>query len=1218
MTPGERVAMAAQIGFFGTLATGSSIHSAKNTHAAIKGTTQTSTPPTKTTTSNPRAETSGTTTKSDAVTPRNNESATDFAERAGIPRSTERSTLDAAERAGLVMSSEGNSQPLLEGSHNLDVVDTPPGVTRSGKPRPGNTRNVDDWGPRQVTIGQAQKLALDNIAANQRTYSAADLSRLTHIFKGGYVVRVMQQDSSAPHAMHKETAAAVVTPNFNGKTKESGVAYLSNVYTQLPGGGEMATKRALEISKTLNQELVGYTTGVKARDLYIDLGARIESVEPHYKKIRAAVTEDPSLTTKIDPRIRDILRSGVNPQGQLTELARTNPEPFFDLPDECASYHFRFGRQPLLEGSGNSNVVVTSPKPGSNGDLRPVNTRNVDQWVPGQLTDGQAKQLASDNIAANPRSYSAEDLKRLTEIFKGGHVVRITQKGVDAPHGAPLRETAAAVVTPNFNGSAKQDGVAYLSNVYTQLPGAGEMATVKAIETAKSLRQDLVGYTTGPQARDLYIKLGAQIESVVPRYEKIRESLVNDPAVAATIDPSIKQIIEHGTEPEHQLEALAKSNPAIFFNLPEGAVSYYFRFGTGQHASGSVGAARNGFLNESNAPQQPSVIELPKPLPKLSAQDSLQLRALATTPENQALIDELLLQKNIGSGLPSSPITEQPYNDTRSLSQPSSVGMLQTNTPETVIPEIGRSVEYPTVSSPQFSELKDGMISDSTLTRTLAFDTVSTGAHNFAKQVGKQWFDSVTVPLEINRSVSEVSIRPNAQFNGVPVFDTAGQSTTFSEIFPEISKQDTSPNFFESTKNQAQQKWLENVAAPFEIWKGESAADASAFQFDAPVTPQTEQSIGKAGTQTSLFQDQSRELFASTGSPAAFPPSSNELINPKFEIKVPNLLPNNPLAPKSTSYQIEGLPGYFERPADFNVFTDTVGGRAASASLKKVAEVGANANKVGAQIVNVGSKVTLALAAPGIIDVSLYGVNVTPNSKYSKSLYNLKDSAAVVQFSAKHLPIGFSVYGDPNVVARIAWLPGQDLEGKGLPRLDTTADGKLTRVMATSLVRTGEIGFGATVGGPNLNFTTQYSWTPFSFGGNPAKANIARTDDNLALSIGALMSKGVGQSTQISGVTVGPLKAIDPRIIGPFDVVGEVTTDPSLVKKGAPFLDQSFGRGVVGGTQNAFSKTSVLSLNPAFKGDWNVTNWLQELGEPLSTEQFDSTTFDKWDDEKGK
>ncbi|MGL5005247.1 MAG: DUF4781 domain-containing protein, partial [Casimicrobium sp.] len=649
MTPGERVAMAAQIGFFGTLATGSSIHSAKNTHAAIKGTTQTSTPPTKTTTSNPRAETSGTTTKSDAVTPRNNESATDFAERAGIPRSTERSTLDAAERAGLVMSSEGNSQPLLEGSHNLDVVDTPPGVTRSGKPRPGNTRNVDDWGPRQVTIGQAQKLALDNIAANQRTYSAADLSRLTHIFKGGYVVRVMQQDSSAPHAMHKETAAAVVTPNFNGKTKESGVAYLSNVYTQLPGGGEMATKRALEISKTLNQELVGYTTGVKARDLYIDLGARIESVEPHYKKIRAAVTEDPSLTTKIDPRIRDILRSGVNPQGQLTELARTNPEPFFDLPDECASYHFRFGRQPLLEGSGNSNVVVTSPKPGSNGDLRPVNTRNVDQWVPGQLTDGQAKQLASDNIAANPRSYSAEDLKRLTEIFKGGHVVRITQKGVDAPHGAPLRETAAAVVTPNFNGSAKQDGVAYLSNVYTQLPGAGEMATVKAIETAKSLRQDLVGYTTGPQARDLYIKLGAQIESVVPRYEKIRESLVNDPAVAATIDPSIKQIIEHGTEPEPHLEALAKSNPAIFFNLPEGAVSYYFRFGTGQHASGSVGAARNGFLNESNAPQQPSVIELPKPLPKLSAQDSLQLRALATTPENQALIDELLLQKNIGS-----------------------------------------------------------------------------------------------------------------------------------------------------------------------------------------------------------------------------------------------------------------------------------------------------------------------------------------------------------------------------------------------------------------------------------------------------------------------------------------------------------------------------------------------------------------------------------------
>ncbi|MGL5001618.1 MAG: pentapeptide repeat-containing protein, partial [Casimicrobium sp.] len=35
MTPGERVAMAAQIGFFGTLATGSSIHSAKNIHAAI-------------------------------------------------------------------------------------------------------------------------------------------------------------------------------------------------------------------------------------------------------------------------------------------------------------------------------------------------------------------------------------------------------------------------------------------------------------------------------------------------------------------------------------------------------------------------------------------------------------------------------------------------------------------------------------------------------------------------------------------------------------------------------------------------------------------------------------------------------------------------------------------------------------------------------------------------------------------------------------------------------------------------------------------------------------------------------------------------------------------------------------------------------------------------------------------------------------------------------
>ena len=254
----------------------------------------------------------------------------------------------------------------------------------------------------------------------------------------------------------------------------------------------------------------------RSRDGAID---SVRLIDPYLFDVRHAQGWD----AQTDPML-GALRAGRHPA----------PPPAQPVERPGASpTHADPGGLPRLLGSQDHRTVVSGPPPGRDGSLRPVNVRDVDLWRPGGLTETQARALALDNIAANPRSYGPQDVGRLTELFQTqGHVVRVTQRAQHGPIGPPREGSAAAVVTPHYNGQARQAGVAYLSNVYAfKVPGAGETVTRAAIDIARGLGQDLVGYTTGVGARNLYRGLDAPGQRIdfpqvrMPEPEALRTEL---------------------------------------------------------------------------------------------------------------------------------------------------------------------------------------------------------------------------------------------------------------------------------------------------------------------------------------------------------------------------------------------------------------------------------------------------------------------------------------------------------------------------------------------------------------------------------------------------------------------------------------------------------------------------------------------------------------------
>jgi hypothetical protein len=128
---------------------------------------------------------------------------------------------------------------------------------------------------------------------------------------------------------------------------------------------------------------------------------------------------------------------------------------------------------------------------------------------------------------------------RAAQLLNGAYVVQVTQNG--------SIERGLASLRPDWNGRAAEPGTAYLGNVFASqeqpaividerenLRGAGRQATQEALALAFNRlgQQAVVGYTTGPEARNLYHSMDApgqrvEFTNVTIDRERLQDAMAN-------------------------------------------------------------------------------------------------------------------------------------------------------------------------------------------------------------------------------------------------------------------------------------------------------------------------------------------------------------------------------------------------------------------------------------------------------------------------------------------------------------------------------------------------------------------------------------------------------------------------------------------------------------------------------------------------------------------
>jgi len=172
---------------------------------------------------------------------------------------------------------------------------------------------------------------------NLRTYVDKPPEDIYAAMDAGYVLRV--EDPALPSGVTTR-GLAVATPDYDGRLLE---AYLGQVVSgvELGNSGKQASQAALAVAKLLKEtELGGYTTGGKARDLYVGLGARIThwNIRTDYREVIERAMQDPKVMYVPPPEVHAALHA-VDPVYALHELPATVLKT---LPDNVVEWWFKF------------------------------------------------------------------------------------------------------------------------------------------------------------------------------------------------------------------------------------------------------------------------------------------------------------------------------------------------------------------------------------------------------------------------------------------------------------------------------------------------------------------------------------------------------------------------------------------------------------------------------------------------------------------------------------------------------------------------------------------------------------------------------------------------------------------------------------------------------------------------------------------------------------
>ncbi|MGL4728305.1 MAG: hypothetical protein ACRCWO_06085, partial [Bosea sp. (in: a-proteobacteria)] len=282
---------------------------------------------------------------------------------------------------------------------------------------------------------------------------------------------------------------------------------------------------------------------------------------------------------------------------------------------------------------------------------------------------------------------------------------------------------------------------------------------------------------------------------------------------------------------------------------------------------------------------------------------------------------------------------------------------------------------------------------------------------------------------------------------------------------------------------------------------------------------------------------------------------------------------------------------------------------------------------VGTDVANIANRAAGIAGGLALVDMALFGGPVIiHDSSFLRDQLNAKATSENVLVTAPHIPWGLGVAWDNSGgIFRATYMPGDDVRGASLPRLDlqSAKDGTPVRgrAIGTASLRNGILPFlpteftaGVVAGGSEINATNYVTVSQAAVSGNPLALNLFNTDaspknNDLSARIAAFTTPL--SINMVNRAGVGPIGISNPRWVGSQPALVAAIGDPAVAGKGTALLTSTPLTLNVGGAYlNEAKPAATLNsgsklLQPgATAEDWNVGNWLADAVKPIAREVY--------------